>query len=151
MIILKTLHKMNILMLEVLNDIVKLEEIFLKKNKFNDISIKELRTIEAINNSTIRNMGNIAKKLGITVGTLTVCITNLEKKGYVRREKSLKDRRIVNIKLTEKSKIMLKIHRKFREEIMIDVLINLTNQEKEVLSNSLNSLREVLNMRYSNI
>ncbi len=151
MIVLKTLHKINILMLEVLNDIVKLEEVFLKKNKFNDISIKELRTIEAINNSTIRNMGNIAKKLGITVGTLTVCITNLEKKGYVRREKSLKDRRIVNIKLTEKSKIMLKSHRKFREDIMIDVLINLTNQEKEVLSNSLNSLREVLNMRYSNI
>ncbi|MFI3229962.1 MAG: MarR family transcriptional regulator [bacterium] len=147
----KTLHKMNILMLEVLNDIVKLEEVFLKKNKFNDISIKELRTIEAINTSTIRNMGNIAKKLGITVGTLTVCITNLEKKGYVRREKSLKDRRIVNIKLTEKSKIMLKSHRKFREDIMIDVLINLTNQEKEVLSNSLNSLREVLNVRYSNI
>ncbi len=147
----KTLHKINILMLEVLNDIVKLEELFLKKNKFKDISIKELRTLEAINNSTIKNMGNIAKKLGITLGTLTVSITNLEKKGYVRREKSLKDRRIVNIKLTEKSKIMMKIHRKFREEIMIDVLINLTNQEKEILSKSLNSLREVLNLKYSNI
>lgn len=147
----KTLHKINLLMIEVLNDIVKVEELFLKKNKFSDISMKELRTIEAINTSTIRNMGNIAKKLGITVGTLTVCITNLEKKGYVRREKSLKDRRIVNIKLTEKSKIMLKLHRKFREEVMIDVLINLTNQEKEALTTGLNSLREVLVLKYSSI
>lgn len=143
----KTLDAINSVISGVFNDINKLEETFLKKGKFKDISPKEIRTIEAIGSCTLNNMGSIAKKLDITVGTLTVCITNLEKKGYVRREKSLSDKRIVNINLTEKGKKMFKLYGLFREEILKDIIINLNSQEKEIFSDALNTISKVLNKK----
>lgn len=147
----KTLDAISGTISNVFNDITRLEETFLKKSKFRDVSPKEIRTIEAIGNCTIKNMGTIAKKLDITVGTLTVCITNLEKKGYVRREKSLNDRRIVNINLTEKGKKMFKLYCNFREEILKDIIINLNSKEKEVFSDALNTVSKVLNKKCHSI
>lgn len=143
----KTLDAINGVISGVFNDINRLEEAFLKRGKFKDISPKEIRTIEAIGSCSMNNMGSIAKKLDITVGTLTVCITNLEKKGYVRREKSLNDKRIVNINLTEKGKKMFKLYGHFREEILKDIIINLNSQEKEIFSDALNTISKVLNKK----
>ena len=100
----KTLNTISGLISSVFYDIIKLEENFLKNNKYKDVSSKEVRTIEAIGINRPKSMGSIAKSLDITLGTLTVSITNLEKKGYVRREKSLNDKRVVNVMLTEKGK-----------------------------------------------
>lgn len=141
----KTIDAINSLLSSVFNDIIKLEEKFLKKTKFNDISIKELRTIDAIGLNRTRTMSYIAKKIDITLGTLTVSINNLEKKGYVKREKSEKDKRIVTINLTEKGKSVFKTHQKFKENIMQQVIISLSQQEKEIFNGALNRFKLILN------
>ena len=44
---------------------------------------------------TRKTSSEVAKELSITVGTLTVAINNLVKKGYVERLRSEDDRRVV--------------------------------------------------------
>lgn len=147
----KTLDTIGGLISSVFYDIIKLEEAFLKDNKYKDISSKEIRTIEAIGKSTTKNMGSIAKSLDITVGTLTVSITNLEKKGYVRREKSLNDKRVVNVNLTEKGKKLFRLHKKFKENIMKSIIIDLSNQEKEIFNGTLKRVSQMLHKQCINI
>lgn len=146
----KTLDTISNLISSVFYDIIKLEEALLKENKYKDVSSKELRTIEAIGSSHIKNMGSIAKSLDITLGTLTVSITNLEKKGYVRREKCLNDKRVVNVILTPKGKKLFNLHKDFKEDIMKKMVIELTTQEKEIFNNTLNRVSKILHKQCLN-
>nr|WP_317359771.1 MarR family transcriptional regulator [uncultured Tyzzerella sp.] len=147
----KTLDTISGLISSVFYDIIKLEEAFLKDNKYKDVSSKEIRTIEAIGTNKIKTMGAIAKNLDITLGTLTVSITNLEKKGYVRREKCLKDKRVVNVFLTEKGKKLFRLHKKFKENIMRSIVIDLSHQEKEIFNGALARVSQILHKQCINI
>lgn len=147
----KTLDTISGLISSVFNDIIKLEEAFLKNNKYKDVSSREVRTIEAIGTSKTKNMGSIAKTLDITLGTLTVSITNLEKKGYVIREKCLNDKRVVNVNLTEKGKKLFRLHKKFKENIMKSIVIDLSNQEKEIFNGALARVSQTLHKQCINI
>ena len=61
-----------------------------------------MHVIEAVGPGEGNNMSSIARKLNITVGSLTTAMNSLVKKGYVVRERSEEDRRVVLIKLTDK-------------------------------------------------
>lgn len=50
------------------------------------------------------NVKELGKKLYLDSGTLTPLLKSLEKKGYVRRERSENDERVVMITLTEEGK-----------------------------------------------
>ena len=63
-------------------------------------------------------MSEIAEKLHITVGTLTVAVNNLVKKDYAERYKSEKDRRIVKIGLTRQGKEIYRIHERFHRDLV---------------------------------
>ena len=87
-------------------------------------------------------MTDIAKKLNITVGSLTTSMNSLVKKGYVARKRSENDRRVVNIYLREKGVEAYEHHKQFHRE-MTDALVNsLTPEELNVWMKSLNALTE---------
>lgn len=140
----KTLDAVNGLLSSVFYDIIKIEENLLKKSNFKDISMKEVRTIEVIGINGVKNMGDIAKRLGITVGTLTVSVKNLEKKGYVVKKRAVHDKRVVIIMLTNKGKALFKIHKKFREKIMQNIILELSKQEAEIINGALNRVSKIL-------
>lgn len=77
------LEKVNKYLVTVFNDILTIEESELQKSQFDDLSIKEMHTIEAIGLHNERTSSEVAKRLSITVGTLTVAINNLEKKAML--------------------------------------------------------------------
>ena len=47
-------------------------------------------------------MSVIANRLSVTVSTLTTNMNGLERKGYIMRERSTKDKRVVHVLLTDK-------------------------------------------------
>jgi DNA-binding MarR family transcriptional regulator len=47
-------------------------------------------------------VGELGKKLHLDAGTLTPLLKNLEKNGYVTRQRSKADERVTQIKLTKK-------------------------------------------------
>ncbi len=95
-----------------------IEQTALQAGNFSDISITEIHTIEAIGMYGIKPMSEVAAILGITVGTLTVAINNLVKKGYVERTRTETDRRIVNIQLTKQGKLAFRVHDKFHSDMI---------------------------------
>ena len=59
---------------------------YVAESEFKNISVNDMHIIAAIGMRTSRNMSSIAKKMGVTVGTLTIAINSLVKKGYVHRD-----------------------------------------------------------------
>ena len=74
-------------------EIMDIEEKALITSEFKDISVNDMHILEAIGVKSPRNMSSVAKTLSVTVGTLTIAINSLVKKGYVNRVRSEEDRR----------------------------------------------------------
>ena len=75
----------------------------------------------------------VANKLNVTVGTLTVAVNALVKKGYVVRLKSETDRRIVILGLTKKGRLLYRLHRKFHEKLVLKTIEGMNAEEMAVL------------------
>ena len=95
-------ESLNSVLVDLFNDILNIEERALITEEFKDISVTDMHIIEAIGIEEPRTMSTISKSLGVTMGTLTVGINGLVKKGYVIRKRGEKDRRIVYASLTDK-------------------------------------------------
>ena len=122
------------------NEIMNIEEKAIITEEFKDISNNDMHIIEAISVGEPRNMTSVAKDLSVTVGTLTIAINNLVKKGYVRRVRSEQDRRVVLISLTEKGIRAYEHHRVFHEEMIKALLADLNMEQTEILVQSLTNL-----------
>lgn len=131
---------LNSLLVDLFNDILKIEGSVLKAGEFSDLSVTEMHIIEAIGCDREMTMTEVARDLEITVGTLTTAINRLIKKEYVERRRIEEDRRVVMIELTEKGTLAYKVHEKFHEEMIDHVLEELGVSEEEVLISSLDKL-----------
>ncbi|MDT2831467.1 MarR family winged helix-turn-helix transcriptional regulator [Vagococcus carniphilus] len=144
-------EKINIVnaqLVRVFNDILTIEESELKKSQFSDLSIKEMHTIEAIGMGDNKTTGEVAKTLSVTVGTLTVAVNNLVKKGYVDRVRSDSDRRIVRLKLTNRGRLFYRSHQHFHKQMVEAALEDMAVEEKEALVRGLQSLHNFLKKYY---
>lgn len=130
---------LNDLLVDMFNQILTLEEYFLKKRGVK-LSMSEVHTLEAIDKSEGKTMSEVAKKLRITQGTLTVNINRLTNKGFVYRIQDENDRRIYRLKLTDKTKSVLEVHEIFHEEMVDQLVLKLSNEEKQVLVDSLSQM-----------
>lgn len=81
---------------DILSNAMIIEENALRRSRFNDVSLKEMNAILAIGNRSRATVTEIAEHLLVTLGTVTTCVNNLERKGYAMRERSTKDRRVVS-------------------------------------------------------
>jgi len=91
----------NDTLVNLFNEILKLEEDVLVTGEFQNISVNDFHVINAIGMDEVKNMSMVAKQLDITVGSLTTAVNALVRKGYVMRERSETDRRVVTVSLTE--------------------------------------------------
>lgn len=129
------------ILVNLFQEIMDIERKALITSEFKDISVNDMHIIEAIGEKDPKNMSSVAKILSVTVGTLTIAINSLVKKGYVHRERSEEDRRVVLISLTEKGKSANAHHRKFHEGMIQAVLKDLEEDQQKVLVKSLMNLR----------
>ncbi|MBS7008832.1 MarR family winged helix-turn-helix transcriptional regulator [Anaerostipes sp.] len=128
-----TKEQLNDIVVSLFHEISYQEEKAVITAEFKDISNKELHIIDAIGAGSPKNMSSIAKALNITVGTLTIAINSLLKKGYVIRKRGEQDRRIVYISLSDKGREAFEHHRKFHRDMLEDVLSRLDDDEERLL------------------
>lgn len=138
---------LNELLVEVFNQILTIEQQQLKKNGVT-LSITEVHVIEAISNCEIKTMGNIAKKLRVTLGTLTTSIDRLVKKGFVKRVYDENDRRKVFIEILPSGFEVVEKHAQFHDEMLEKLFLDTTVSEDELLIKSLNNLKEYFKEKY---
>lgn len=138
------LVKINDILVEVYEDIIHIEEDAIKKGTFSDLSITEIHTIEAVGLYGSKTMSEIASTLEITMGTLTIAVDKLIKKGYMERSRSVTDRRIVNVSLTRRGKLAYRIHEKFHLDMVKAIMTDYTPEEEEILLSALDKLNKHL-------
>ena len=135
-----TLHD---LLVKLFNEIMNIEEKAIITEEFKDISNNDMHIIEAIGTGEPKNMSTVAKLMSVTVGTLTIAINNLVKKGYVSRVRSEEDRRVVLIFLTEKGKRAYQHHREFHDGMVKALVEGLDEGQQNILVTSLLNLRRI--------
>lgn len=139
---------LNEILVRLFANILDIEEKCLKIGEFSDLSITEMHVIDNIGINRERTMSDTAKDLRITSGTLTTAIDNLIKKGYVVRERSLEDRRVVKIKLTEKGVAAYYSHEDFHKDLVISALQQLDIKEEELLIKVLTNIDIFFHNKY---
>lgn len=132
----------NTLFVEVFNIILKQEQKWIKKGIFSDLSITEMHTLEAVEAMQNRKMREIADRLSVTLSTLTTSVNNLIKKNYIISKRQTKDKRVVNVFVTDKGKQALEKHEEFHDEMTKDLLKGLTGEEKNALAKAVENICE---------
>ncbi len=132
--------EINKLLVEVYDDVNHIEEYSIKQGVFSDLSITEIHTVEAVGLYGSKTMSEIAAVLEITMGTLTTAVDKLIRKGYLERNRSDSDRRIVNVSLTQRGKLAYRIHEKFHLDMVKAIMSDFTAEEEEILLNALRKL-----------
>ncbi|MBO4980744.1 MAG: MarR family transcriptional regulator [Lachnospiraceae bacterium] len=130
------------ILVNLFQQIWKLEEKALITEEYKDISVNDMHIIEAVGLDGGNNMSTIARKLDITVGSLTTSMNSLVLKNYVTRERSETDRRVVNICLTEKGKRAYRHHEQFHEEMAKAALQSLSDAQIPPVIQTLQHLSE---------
>ena len=131
---------LNEILVILFRSIMDVEEKAIITQEFQDITNNDMHIIEAVGLGEGNNMTTIAKKMKITVGSLTTSMNSLVKKHYVERNRSEEDRRIVNITLTEKGIKAYKHHEEFHEKMSQAAISEMSEDEVKVLLKSLNNL-----------
>lgn len=131
---------LNEVLVKLFNDIMDIEQKAIITPEFKDITNNDMHVIDAIGVGIPKNMSAIAKELSVTVGTLTIAMNSLVKKGYVNRERSSEDRRVVYISLSEKGQKAFKHHAGFHREMIQGIMNELDGEELKVLVKTLRHL-----------
>ena len=131
---------LNELLVKLFKDILEIEAKSLITEEFKDITYNDMHIIEAVGLGEGDKMSNIARKLGITVGSLTTSMNALVNKKYVLRERSEEDRRVVNIHLTPKGEKAYHHHAEFHKKMVEAILEHITEDEIPVLTKALEGL-----------
>jgi len=87
---------------------------------------------------------HLTRKLEITPGGVTRIITSLEKKGLIVREIDLSDRRVINIRLSEKGKKIVGKIRRASLEIYGDILHKIATDDQEAVVNTIQKLIDAI-------
>ena len=106
------------------------------------LSPAQMHTVEMIGHHQNLRMKELALRMGITTGTLTVMIDRLEKGGLVVRQPHARDRRSFNIVLTAKGRQHFEEHHNLHLELTREITAALTDEEMRQLEKSLMKIME---------
>jgi hypothetical protein len=137
MSILRGSKEFKIILVKLFNDILDYEESVLRASEFKDLTNNDIHVIRAIGMNEKRNMSMIAKELAVTIGTLTISINSLVRKGYVIKERSEKDKRVVFVNLSSKGEAAFSRNEELYDQMVNSMLEDLEDNEMDILMKSL--------------
>ena len=94
-----------------------------------DLTPNQMHSIEIIGHEKSLRMKELAEKLGVTTGTLTVTVDRLERKGLIERIPHETDRRSYRIVLTEACEGHFAKHHEFHLKLTEEIASALTPEE----------------------
>lgn len=138
---LKARNELNDLFVSIYDTVAKSETESIQNGPFPDLSTAEMHTIAAIGRDGKRTMGDVASRLDVTMGTLSVSVKKLERKGYAVRTADENDRRLVLVGLTEKGRKAERLHKYFHDVMIKKVMADMSDEEAVVLRRALTVLK----------
>ncbi len=136
--------KINEYLTAIFNNVLIIEESSLRSSRFSDVTIKEMHTIDVIGEKKDATPTDVARALMVTLGTVTTSLNNLERKGYIERVRSTKDRRVVHLYLTKKGRLVYRLHQRFHRAMVRQITEGMNETEYKVMKKGLLNLYNFL-------
>jgi len=108
--------------------------------KGSGLSTAQMHTIEIVGHSGALRMKELAKKMGVTTGTLTVMVDRLEQQGILRRQAHETDRRSYLIVLTDKGEKLFAEHHQYHLGLTKEFTALLSPDERKQFSTILEKI-----------
>ena len=105
--------------------------------KGKEVSLPQVHTVEILGGNGPMRMKELADKIGVTTGTLTVQIDKMVKSGLVIRKPNELDKRSILVELTEKGREMFEEHDELHHQLTSELTVKFTQEERELLLNFL--------------
>jgi DNA-binding MarR family transcriptional regulator len=120
----------------------KLENAFLSRGEFRDLSVSEIHTIAKAGGKYRKTISDLAEAMGVTVSTMTTGINRLIKKGYLSKTRCDTDRRIIFVALTAVGEKAYLAYEKFYEEMVKRAFDKLNPKDRSVFRRCLSGIAE---------
>ena len=133
----------NQVLVHLFNDLLRIEENTLRREGV-DLSMREVHTIEAVcaADEESNTMSALATRLRVTVGSVTVAVATLERKGYLVRRRSKMDRRRVHVLPTEAAMNVERLHRAYHQRMTQAVMTAVPGEKLDVLLQGLQAVND---------
>ncbi len=106
--------------------------------KSSGLSTPQMHTIEIVGHGApgggALRMKELAKKMGVTTGTLTVMVDRLEQQGLLQRTPHETDRRSYLIALTQKGQALFSEHHQYHLRLTEEITATLSTEEQALFS-----------------
>ena len=133
-------------MLTLFQKMLTYETMMLSQTEEMDISVSEARLLWKIGTEP-KTLTTLADAMGLTLPSVTVAVQKLQKKGYVLKERSKEDGRVVFVSLTQKGERMAHIYHYVQENAARGASADFTQAEKEAFVSGLNKVNRYLEDR----
>jgi MarR family 2-MHQ and catechol resistance regulon transcriptional repressor len=97
-----------------------------------ELNMQELRVVEFLGNEGPRMMRELAEHLAVAVNSMTSIVDGLERKKLVRRQRSVEDRRVVRVELTNAGREIYQSAVEVNLRLFRSMLRALTQDEQEI-------------------
>ncbi len=101
------------------------------------ITITQMRALSLFNEQDVVNITDISRSMGVSLQSATNLVRRLELLGYLERSKNKKDRRVSDVRLTEKGRKRLAFFRKGELDTIHLLVKRLDSFEGKVLNEAL--------------
>ena len=136
-------QKINDFFVSAFNNLLILEEAYLRKHCAADLSVREVHVLSAVEKLSVEQkntMANIAKFLCVSPGSLTTAVNTLVNKGYLERSYTPRDRRVVYIHLTATGEEACVKHAEYHKQLVNAAAEKLTDKEVDTLISALDKV-----------
>jgi DNA-binding MarR family transcriptional regulator len=103
-------------------------------------SLAQTHTIEVLGSHGAMRMKELAGRLGITTGTLTVQVDKLVNAGFIERRPHQSDRRSILVDLTDAGQRFYREHDDLHLTLTQDITANLDENERAILLQCLSKM-----------
>lgn len=126
----------------------RLEKICQEKDNFFahqfNLTATELRCLSYLQERDYFTVKELATQMGLTSSRITHIITSLEKKGYIKRELDVNDRRNIKVMLTEKAHDFTKEVNNQHIKLHQGILTLINPDKREMILESLQELHTAM-------
>ncbi|PJC87322.1 MarR family transcriptional regulator [Vibrio sp. HA2012] len=133
----KNIHNLNKVLTEFYDKMSSWEQSVVRETGY---SLAQIHTIEVLGSHGSLRMKELAEKLGITTGTLTVQIEKLVKAGLIERCPHPTDRRAIVVALTNEGLAIYQQHNLLHLDLIKDLTRNISREQEDILIDCLEKM-----------
>jgi DNA-binding MarR family transcriptional regulator len=106
------------------------------------ITLPQMHTLEVLGIHGPMRMKELAERMGVTTGTLTVLVDRLEAKEYVRRRAHDTDRRSIIVEMADKGRELFEEHDRLHLGLTEELLAACPKEDREALLRCLTAMNK---------